>query len=110
MDHAGDVEYRRRVLYLMEECGCRPIKAEEKRIMIHNFALLQQFSRPGAKGSTFSRSPEIPRCEEACAVCQQRDFIELRHKLNLFGTPAPTGERAMGGDAIDVPIDPTKCG
>eukprot|EP00972_Heterocapsa_arctica_P096250 14201021-Heterocapsa_arctica.AAC.1 len=73
--------------------------------MIHNFAHFQQFSRPGAKGNTFSRSAEVPRCEAACAVCQQKEFIEFRHKVNLFGTPPPMVERAMDDDAADAPVD-----
>jgi hypothetical protein len=32
----------------------------------------------------------VPRCEVACALCLQRDFIEHRHKLALFGTPPQT--------------------
>ena len=27
-DHGGDAEYRKRVLYLMEQSGCRPISAQ----------------------------------------------------------------------------------
>ena len=26
----------------------------------------------------------MPRCEAACAVCAQKDFLEHRHKLSLF--------------------------
>ena len=83
--HSGENEYCKRVLFLMEQSGSRPITGQEKRIMIQNFAYFQQFSRPGAKGNTFARIPEEPRCEAACALCQRKDFIEHRHKLNLFG-------------------------
>jgi hypothetical protein len=104
-EHSGEQEYRKRVLYLMELGGCRAITAQEKRIMVGNFAHFQQFSRPGAKGNTFSRSAEVPRCETACAVCQQKDWIEYRHKVNLFGTPPATVARAMDDDAADAPGD-----
>ena len=30
--HAGDNEYRKRVLYLLQQRGCRPIAAQEKRL------------------------------------------------------------------------------
>ena len=83
-DHAGENEYRKRVLFLMQEQGCRPITAQEKRIMVQNFAFFQQFSLQGARGNVFSCCPEVPRCEAACAICQQKDFIEHRHKLNIF--------------------------
>ncbi|MCP4965331.1 MAG: hypothetical protein GY926_08845, partial [bacterium] len=98
-EHGGLCEYRKRVLYLIEQNGCRAITAQEKRLMVQNFAHFQQFSRPGSKGNTFSRSPEVPRCEVACALCQQRDFIEYRHKLSLFGTPPPVCERTAA-DAL----------
>ena len=68
----------------MEQTGFRPVTGQEKRLIVQNFAHFQQFSRPGAKGSTFARIPEVPRCEAACALCQRKDFIEHRHKLNLF--------------------------
>ena len=34
--HAGEKEYRKRVLFLMEEAGCRPITGQEKRLMVQN--------------------------------------------------------------------------
>ena len=85
--HCGVNEYRKRVLFLLEQCGPRAITAEEKRLIVQNFAHFQQFSRPGAKGNTFARIPEVPRCEAACALCARKDFIEHRHRLNLFGQP-----------------------
>ena len=81
--HAGEREYRKRVLYLMEERGCRPITGQEKRIMVQNFAHFQQFSRLGSKGNTFAHAEEVPRCEAACVFCQQKDWLEHRHKLCL---------------------------
>ena len=69
--HSGDNEYRKRVLFLMEQSGCRPITGQEKRIIVQNFAHFQQFSRPGAKGNTFARISEVPRCEAACVLCQR---------------------------------------
>ena len=44
--------------------------------MVQNFATFQQFSRQGAGANVFSRCPEVPRCEAACVICQQKDFIE----------------------------------
>jgi len=85
--HCGDNEYHKRVLFLQEQCGPRAITAEEKRLIVQNFAHFQQFSRPSAKGNTFARIPEVPRCEAACAICARKDFIEHRHRLNLFGQP-----------------------
>ena len=41
--HAGESEYRKRVLYLMAEEGCRAITAQEKRLMVQNFAHFQQY-------------------------------------------------------------------
>ena len=85
--HSGENPYRQRKLFLMEQCGCRPITGQEKRMIVQNFAHFQQFSRTGAKGNTFARIPEVPRCEAACVLCQRKDYIEHRHKLNLFGQP-----------------------
>ena len=84
-DHAGEAEYRKRVLFLMAEAGCRPITAQEKRIMVQNFAHFQQFCHPGSKGNRFSGGEAVPRCEAACVVCAQKDYVEHRHKLSLFG-------------------------
>ena len=49
--HAGEKEYRKRVLFLMAEAGCLPITAQEKRLMVQNFAHFQQFCHPGSKGN-----------------------------------------------------------
>ena len=84
-DHAGEAEYRKRVLFLMAEAGCRPIAAQEKRLMVQNFAHFQQFCHPGSRGNRFSGGQPVPRCEAACAVCAQKDYLEHRHKLSLFG-------------------------
>ena len=54
---------------------------------MQNFAHFQQWSRPGTKGNTFSTTGEIARCEAACAICQQKDWIEHRFKLALFAPP-----------------------
>ena len=93
--HGGEAEYRKRVLYHMDDVGCRPITAQEKRVMVQNFSHFQQFSRPGAKGNTFARVPEVPRCEAACALCQQKDFIEHRHKLSLFSAHPRRAPRGL---------------
>ena len=85
--HAGESEYRKRVLYLMAEEGCRPITGQEKRLMVQNCAHFQQFCHPGAKGNYFADTEEVPRCEAACAVCARKDFLEHRHKLRLFAEP-----------------------
>ena len=84
-EHAGEKEYRKRVLYLVSKAGCRPITGQEKRIMVQNFARFQQFSRPGAKGNYFADCEEVPRAEAGCAICSQKDWLEHRHKLGLFG-------------------------
>ena len=62
-EHAGESEYRKRVLHLLQRRGCQPITAQEKRLMVQNFAAFQQFSRIGSGGNTFSSSPEVP-CSE----------------------------------------------
>ena len=94
--HAGDREYRKRVLYLMEEQGCRPITGQEKRIMVQNFSHFQQYCYPGAKGNYFAEGEEVPRCEAACAICARKDWLEHRFKLRLFAEPptAPVSEDA----------------
>ena len=70
--------------------------------MLQNFAHFQQFSRPGAGGNTFARVPEVPRCEAACALCQRKDWIEHRYKLNLFGE-APEEQQARTCDVGGAP-------
>ena len=100
--HGGEIEYRKRVLFLMDDVGCRPITAQEKRVMVQNFSHFQQFSRPGAKGNTFARVAEVPRCEAACALCQQKDFIEHRHKLALFSTPPSNAASTFSGNLAQL--------
>ena len=85
--HAGECEYRKRVLYLMEGQGCRPITGQEKRIMVQNFAHFQQYCYPSAKGNYFAEGEEVPRCEAACAICARKDWLEHRFKLRLFAEP-----------------------
>ena len=53
--HSGENEYRKRVLFLMEQSGSRPVNGQEKRIILQNVAHFQQFSRRGTKGNTFAR-------------------------------------------------------
>ena len=84
-DHGGEHEYRKRVLYLMAEAGPRPITAQEKRIIVQNFARFQQYCRPCAGGNFFADCEEVPRAEAACVVCAQKDYLEHRYKLCLFG-------------------------
>ena len=62
-EHAGESEYRKRVLYLLQQRGCQPITAQEKRLMVQTFAAFQQFSRIGSGGNTFSSRPDVPRSE-----------------------------------------------
>ncbi len=58
------------------------ITIQEKRTVLQNFAHFQQFSRPSAKGNTFAYAADLPRSEAACALCQQKDFLE--HRRNPF--------------------------
>ena len=88
--HAGESEYRKRVLFLMSEQGCKPITAQEKRLMVQNYAHFQQYCYPGAKGNYFADGEEVPRCEAACAICARKDWLEHRHKLRLFAN-MPSG-------------------
>ena len=53
--------------------------------MVQNFAHFQQFCHPGSKGNRFSGGKAVPGCEAACVVCAQKDYLEHRHKLSLFG-------------------------
>ena len=76
--HSGENEYRKRVLFLMEQSGSRLITGHEKRITVQHYVHFQQYARPGAKGNTFAGVPEEPRCEAACVLCQRKDFIEHR--------------------------------
>ena len=52
--HSGENEYHKRVLFLMEQSGSRPITGQEKIIFVQHFAHFQQFSRPGVKANTFA--------------------------------------------------------
>ena len=111
-DHAGETEYRKRVLYLMAEAGPRPITAQEKRIIVQNFARFQQYCRPGAKGNFFADCEELPRCEAACAICAQKDYLEHRHKISLFGE-APSScisEAHIHNDAEEQDQDSNEMG
>ena len=81
--HSSENEYRKRVLFPMEQSGSRPITGQEKRISVQNVAHFQHFSRPGAKGNTFARVPEEPRCEAACVFRQLKDLRVVPHEPTL---------------------------
>ena len=49
--HSGENEYRKRVLFPMEQSGSRPVNGQEKRIILQNVAHLQQFSRRRTKAN-----------------------------------------------------------
>ena len=49
-EHAGESEYRKRVLYLLQQRSCQPITAQEKRLMVQNFAAFQQLSGSAPAG------------------------------------------------------------
>ena len=102
--HAGESEYRKRVLYLLSQEGCRPITGQEKRLVVQNFAHFQQYCYPGAMGNYFADGEEVTRCEAACAVCARKDFLEHRHKLRLFAEP-PTN---VVSQAAGAELDPTE--
>ena len=102
-DHTSMDEYRKRVIYLLEMQGPRALTAQEKRVIVQNYAHFQQFSRPGTGGNTFTTGvKDVPRCETACGVCQRKDFIEHRYRLNLFGD-IPEGRVTV--DTAQKPAD-----
>ena len=78
----------------MEQSGGRPITGQEQKIFVQNFVDFQQFCRPGAKGNTFARFAEEPRCEAACVLCQRNDFIERRPAGCFPQARPPTGLRS----------------
>ena len=70
--------------------------------MVQNFAHFQQFCHPGSRGNCFSGGEAVPRCEAACAVCAQKDYLEHRHKLSLFGAvPEEAGTEQRADAASD---------
>ena len=70
--------------------------------MVQNFAHFQQFCHPGSKGNRFSGGEVVPRCEAACAVCAQKDYLEHHHKLSLFGAvPEQHASEGCTDDASD---------
>ncbi len=75
-EHCSMDEYRKRVIYLMELRGHQELTAQERRLIVQNFSHFQQFSRPGTGTNAFEDAVDVPRCEAACAMCQQKDFIE----------------------------------
>ena len=71
--------------------------------MVLNCAHFQQFCHPGSKGNFFSSGKEVPRCEAACAICAQKDYLEHRHKLSLFGAaPEHHGQELCSDAAGDL--------
>ncbi len=72
-DHVGVAEYRKQVLFLMAEPGCRPIPPQEKKIMAQNIAHFQRFCHPGSRCNRFSGGQMALRCESACVGCAQKD-------------------------------------
>ena len=69
--------------------------------MVQNFAHFQQFCHPGSKGNRFSGVEAVPRCEAACVVCAQKDYLERRHKLSLFGALPEGGAPQPADSASD---------
>ena len=96
--HAGQSEYRKRVLYLMAEAGPRPLTGQEKRLIVQNFARLQQYCRPCTGGNFFADAEEVPRAEAACAVCARKEWLEHRYKLSLFGDAPPAAVSQRGAE------------
>ena len=90
--HSGWAEYRKRVLFLLEARGPHPISAQEKRLMVQNYAFFEQHSLPSAGGNAFKDVEPVPRGEAACACCARLDWLERRYKLRLFAE-APEGSR-----------------
>ena len=88
--HSGWAEYRKRVLYLLEARGPHPISAQEKRLMVQNYAFFEQHSLPGAGENAFKDTEPVPRAEAACVCCARLDWLESRYKLRLFAE-APQG-------------------
>ena len=58
--------------------------------MVQNFDHFQQFCHPGSRGNRFSGGEAALRCEAACVVRAQKDYLEHRRNLSLFGA-VPTG-------------------
>ena len=106
-EHGSMNEYRKRTIYLMEMQGPRALTSQEKRLIVQNNAHFQQFSRPGTGGNTFSSGVEdVSRCEAACGVCQRKDFIEHRYRLNLFGEPPETERDPDEGHEVAEGAEP----
>ena len=87
-EHAGEAEYRNRVLCFMADVGSRPSSPQEKMMLVQNCAGFQQYCRPGTKGNRFSGPVEVPRSEAACAACAQKDSREQQQKLRLIALAA----------------------
>ncbi len=83
--HGGRAEYRKRVQHLLEQRGPHPVSAQEKRIMIQNFAHFQQYSRLSSRGNDFHGAAPVPRAEAACVICARLRWLEQCFKLCLFG-------------------------
>ena len=89
----------------MAEAGHRPITGQEKRIMVQNFAYFQQWCFPGSRGNYFADSKAVPRAEAACVVCAQKDYLEHRHKLSLFGAIPDEALHQNADDSDDADSD-----
>ena len=77
--------------------GPRPIKAQEKRLMLQNYAFFEQHSLPSAGGNIFKDTRPVPRSEAACVCCARLDWIERRYRLRLFAEP-PQGAAEPEGE------------
>ena len=73
--------------------------------MVQNFAHFQQYCHPGAKGNHFADTEAVPRCEAACAICAKKDFLEHRHKLNLFAEPPAQNVSELAGEEENATED-----
>ena len=99
--HGGWAEYRKRVLYLLEARGPHPISAQEKRLMVQNYAFFEQHSLPSAGGNVFKDTELVPRAEAACVVCARLDWLERRYKLRLFAEAPERPGHCIGEESAE---------
>ena len=87
--HGNIAEYRKRLFYMAEKCGQRPLLPWVKRSMIQSFRFFSCYSVPSSRNDWTSKTATCyrPRGERACAICAVKDWLEARFRIYLFAEP-----------------------
>ena len=105
--HGNWAEYRKRVFFLAQEGGLKPLLFWNKRLMLQSFSYFQQFCVPGKAPDWVDDvySKAIPRREVACCVCAVKDWIDNRFECFLFQEATQAVTEVVSDELLVEPQD-----